>query len=106
MEKAGQVLPQLKKRYQNICLDDQGKKFNTELLWALELRSLLDLADTILIGALAREESRGAHSRKDFPNRDDARWLKHILIYAGEDCPRLQNLEVNITKFPPKERTY
>ena len=66
----------------------------------------MDLAETILIGALTREESRGAHSRKDFPIRDDARWLKHILIYANEDGPRLQNIEVNISKFPPKERTY
>ena len=106
MEKARQVLTQFRKRYQNIRLDDQGKKFNTELLWVLELRSILDLAETILMGALTREESRGAHSRKDFPNRDDAKWLKHILIYAGEDDPRLQNLEVNITKFPPKERIY
>jgi len=106
LEKVKEMLPQFRKRYRNICLDDHGKKFNTELLLALELRSIIDLAETILIGALTREESRGAHSRKDFPNRDDARWLKHILIYSSQDGPRLQNKEVNISKFPPKERTY
>lgn len=106
MGKVKQTFPQFRKRYQNIRLDDHGKKFNTELLWVLELRSIIDLAETILIGALTREESRGAHSRKDFPNRDDTNWLKHILIYAGEDGPRLQNIEVNISKFPPKERIY
>jgi succinate dehydrogenase/fumarate reductase flavoprotein subunit len=106
MEKAREQINELKGRYQNVFLDDHGKKFNTELLWALEIRNLLEVAETIVVGAIERKESRGAHTRKDFPNRNDQQWLKHILIYSSDEGPRLQTVNVNITKYPPKERTY
>ncbi len=106
MVKAHEKIFELKERYQNIYLDDRGKKFNTELLWVLEIGSLLDIAETIVVGALERKESRGAHTRKDFPNRDDQEWLKHILIYCSQDGSKLRTVNVNITKYPPKERTY
>jgi succinate dehydrogenase / fumarate reductase flavoprotein subunit len=80
--------------------------FNTELIAALELGSLLDLAEVIVKGAFAREESRGAHFRKDFPKRNDELWLKHTLAYYREEGSRLEYAPVNITRYPPKERTY
>jgi succinate dehydrogenase / fumarate reductase flavoprotein subunit len=106
MEKVQGIIPQLRRRYQEIYLEDRGKTFNTELLWALELGCMLDLAETIVAGALAREESRGAHARKDFARRDDEKWLKHILVYAGEGGPKLRYVDVTITRYPPKERKY
>ena len=73
---------------------------------ALELRSLLDIAETIVEGALAREESRGAHYRLDFPQRDDQRWLKHTMAYRTESGPQLKYGPVAITKYQPTERKY
>jgi succinate dehydrogenase/fumarate reductase flavoprotein subunit len=99
-------IQQLKARYQDIVLQDKGTVFNTELIAALELGSLLDLAEVIVKGAFAREESRGAHFRKDFPKRNDEQWLKHTLAYYREEGPRLEYAPVNITRYPPKERTY
>ena len=106
MESAKEKIGELKGRYKHGFLDDHGKKFNTELLWALEVENLIELAETIVVGAIERKESRGAHTRKDFPNRDDQQWLKHILIYSNDKGPRLRTLDVDITKYPPKERTY
>jgi succinate dehydrogenase / fumarate reductase flavoprotein subunit len=99
-------IQQLKARYQDIVLQDKGMVFNTELIAALELGSLLDLAEVIVKGAFAREESRGAHFRKDFPKRNDELWLKHTLAYYREEGSRLEYAPVNITRYPPKERTY
>lgn len=100
------LIRRLKDRYNNIIVQDKGKVFNTELIAALELGSILDLAEVIVKGAHAREESRGAHFRKDFPVRDDQNWLKHSLAYFREEGPRLEYLPVTITKYPPKERSY
>jgi succinate dehydrogenase / fumarate reductase flavoprotein subunit len=72
------------------------------LIQALELDSLLDIAETIVASALARAESRGAHYRSDFPNRDDADWLKHTLAYRTSNGARLTYAPVTITRFPPK----
>jgi len=91
----------LKARAARVCLDDRGKVFNTDLITALELGSLVELAETVVAGALAREESRGAHYRADFPQRDDASWLKHTLCYYTAGGPRLEYAPVMITRFPP-----
>jgi succinate dehydrogenase/fumarate reductase flavoprotein subunit len=101
MQKALQRIREVRQRYENVYLEDRGKVFNTELTNALELGSLMDLAETIVVGAIAREESRGSHYRTDFPSRNDAAWLKHTLAYRTESGPRLEYAPVTITRFPP-----
>ncbi len=93
---------ELKARAAHVFLQDRGKIFNTDLIQALELHSLLEVAETIVAGALARAESRGAHYRSDFLRRDDANWLKHTLTYRTLDGPSLRYAPVTITRFPPK----
>jgi succinate dehydrogenase / fumarate reductase flavoprotein subunit len=92
----------LKARASRIFLHDRGRIFNSDLIQALELQSLLDVAEAIVAGALAREESRGAHYRSDFPARDDANWLKHTLARRTAEGPALSYAPVTITRFPPK----
>jgi succinate dehydrogenase / fumarate reductase, flavoprotein subunit len=92
----------LKERAARIMLQDHGKVFNADLIHALELDSLLDVAETIAAGGIAREESRGAHYRSDFPSRDDGQWLKHTLAYRNPSGPHLRYAPVAITRFPPK----
>ena len=96
----------LQGRFQRARIQDQGQRFNTELLEALEVGYLLDVAETVVVGALARQESRGAHSRVDFPKRDDADWLKHTLAHRRDGAVQLTYKPVTVTKFPPKERVY
>jgi succinate dehydrogenase / fumarate reductase flavoprotein subunit len=96
----------LKDRYENVMVEDQGNRFNTALLEAIELESLLNLAEVILVSALAREESRGAHFREDFPERDDELWLKHTLATKGAESPQLSYKPVSVTRFEPKPRVY
>ncbi|MFQ5797654.1 MAG: succinate dehydrogenase flavoprotein subunit [Bacteroidota bacterium] len=100
------VLKGLRERYQNIAIQDKGKKFNTDLLEALELGYLLDLSEVLVFCALARQESRGGHYREDFPKRDDAEWLKHTLAYRKNGSFELKFKPVVITRFQPKERKY
>ncbi len=102
MREAAEKVRELKARAMHLSLQDKGKVFNSELIQSLELFSLLDLAETIVAGALARQESRGAHYRSDFPQRDDVNWLKHTLAYRTPDGPRLEYAPVAITRFPPK----
>lgn len=97
---------ELKDRYRNISVQDKGNCFNRDLLDALELGNMLDLAEVIAMGALYREESRGAHSREDFPQRDDEKFLKHTMVRRTEDGPQIFDKPVTITRFEPKERTY
>ena len=97
---------ELKARNAIVSISDRGSVFNTELLEANELGYLLDLAEVMAAGALARTESRGAHSREDFPERNDAKWLKHTLAYQGPKGPTLKYKPVSITRFEPKPRTY
>jgi succinate dehydrogenase / fumarate reductase flavoprotein subunit len=99
-------LRELRTRYQTVAVRDTGKVFNTDLLEAREVGYLLDCAEASVAGALAREESRGAHFREDFPERDDANWLKHTLAYRAEGGPDIKFKPVTITKFQPKPRTY
>jgi succinate dehydrogenase / fumarate reductase flavoprotein subunit len=106
MQAAVDKVHQLQARYQRIRLQDKGSRFNTELLEAFELGYLLDLAELTAESALARQESRGAHSREDYPERDDENWLKHTLAYRTENSVELKYKPVSITRFEPKPRTY
>jgi succinate dehydrogenase / fumarate reductase flavoprotein subunit len=96
----------LKERFKHIGLNKKELAFNNELIQYLELEGMLDLAETIVEGALARKESRGSHFRVDYPERDDEHWLRHTLAYKTPDGPRLEYKAVTITNYPPKERTY
>jgi succinate dehydrogenase flavoprotein subunit len=96
----------LQERFRRLGIDDKGKQFNTDLLEAIELGGLLDLAEVTAAGALARTESRGAHSREDYPQRDDANWLKHTLAYKTEKGIEFRYKPVVVTRFEPKPRTY
>ncbi len=100
------IIGSLKERYKGIRLQDRGKKFNMELLEAFELDHLLDLSEVTVTCALARQESRGAHSREDFPKRDDANFLKHTLAFKEEGKVALRYKPVSITRFQPQERKY
>jgi len=106
LETALNKIKELKQRMLDIQVNDRGRIYNTDLLSALEMDNLLDLAEVIAAGALARTESRGAHSRRDFPKRDDVNWLKHTLAYYTPTGPRLDYIPVNITMWQPVERKY
>ncbi|MCW9077614.1 MAG: fumarate reductase (quinol) flavoprotein subunit [Gammaproteobacteria bacterium] len=97
----------LRKRYRGIELHDKSNVFNTDLFQALELGNLLELAQTVAEGALARKESRGSHQRLDYEARDDDNYLKHTLAYCqGEDAPRIDYHDVVITRSQPGVRDY
>ncbi|MEK6804044.1 MAG: FAD-binding protein [Nitrospirota bacterium] len=101
MQEALGAIQALKVRAQRMCVQDKGQIFNTDLIQALELQCLLDIADTIVVSALGREESRGAHYRADFPTRNDHAWLRHTVSHHQADGPRLSYAPVTITRFPP-----
>jgi succinate dehydrogenase / fumarate reductase flavoprotein subunit len=97
---------QLKQRFKNIKVEDKSRPFNTGMLNALQLDFMLDLAEVTMVCALPRAESRGAHSRTDYPKRDDQNWLKHTLAYCTKDGPRLEYAPVTVSRWPPVARTY
>jgi succinate dehydrogenase / fumarate reductase flavoprotein subunit len=96
----------LRKRYANIRIDDKSSIYNTNLYNALELANLLDLAQVMITGAIARTESRGGHARRDYAERDDTNWLKHTLAFFAEEGPKLDYKPVTITTWQPVERKY
>jgi len=96
----------LRQRFKNIKVEDKANTFNTGLTSTLQLDFMLELAEVTTAGALARKESRGAHSRLDYPKRDDQNWLKHTLAYYTKEGPRFDYSPVTITKWPPAARTY
>ncbi len=96
----------LKARYANVRIRDSSKAFNLNLTDTLEAGNLLDLAEAIIVGAIARTESRGAHARTDYPKRDDAGWMRHTLAAIGRDGPKLSYSPVAFTRWEPKERVY
>jgi fumarate reductase flavoprotein subunit len=107
MTKGLDALRELQGRVRNVGVADTSRSFNTELLAALELANMLDIGECILRSGLQREESRGAHQRTDFPDRDDDRFLSHQLVHRAPDGnPRTETLPVTITRWPPGERIY
>ncbi len=99
-------LKALKARYAKVRVRDGSKAFNLNLVEALEAGNMLDLAETIIVGAIARTESRGAHARTDHPKRDDAGWMRHTLAAYARDGPKLSYAPVAYTRWEPKERVY
>ena len=107
LNRAAATLRELQERFADVALDDHSRTFNTERVAAVELSFMLDVSEAIVNSALRREESRGAHQRTDFPDRDDDRFLAHSLIHRESDgtC-RVEYLPVTITRWPPGERVY
>ena len=106
MESALDTIRQLRERYQSVYVPDKGKTWNTNLVFTLELGFMLDCAEAITLSAIERKESRGAHTREDFPDRDDENWLRHILVRQTEDGPALDYQSVVITQWEPQVRSY
>ncbi len=104
---AGEELHKLQERFERVALDDRSHTFNTELIAALELSFMLDVAETIVQSALRRTESRGAHQRTDFPDRNDGSFLAHSLVTRSDDgSSQVSYMPVTITRWPPAERVY
>jgi succinate dehydrogenase / fumarate reductase flavoprotein subunit len=102
---------ELKRRYKNVSIQDKGVRYNTDLLEAIELGFLLDLAELVVVGALERKESRGGHAREDYPNRDDVNYMRHTMAYrrtdeSGGEYVQLDYKPVVITRYQPMERKY
>ncbi|RTH32320.1 succinate dehydrogenase flavoprotein subunit [Thermus scotoductus] len=107
LAKQVEILKELMDRYRNISIDDKGDAYNTELVEALELGYLLEVSEALVHSALNRTESRGAHAREDYPERDDANWLKHTLAYKVADGKvTFRYKPVVLGRFEPKARTY
>ncbi|MFD5334829.1 succinate dehydrogenase flavoprotein subunit [Streptomyces hawaiiensis] len=108
---AVEKIAELRERYRNVSIQDKGKRFNTDLLEAVELGNLLDLAEVMAVSALARKESRGGHYREDYPNRDDVNFMRHTMAYRevgadGSETVRLDYKPVVQTRYQPMERKY
>ncbi|WP_151480901.1 succinate dehydrogenase flavoprotein subunit [Streptomyces albicerus] len=108
---AVEKIAELRERYKNVSIQDKGKRFNTDLLEAVELGNLLDLAEVMAVSALARKESRGGHYREDYPNRDDVNFMRHTMAYRevgddGAESIRLDYKPVVQTRYQPMERKY
>jgi len=106
MKEALNTVGKLKERYSRVPVEDKGRIFNTDLVFALELGFMLDCAETIVASALERKESRGAHSRTDYTKRDDEHWLRHISVTHSDEGPQIAYTPVTITQWPPEERKY
>jgi succinate dehydrogenase / fumarate reductase flavoprotein subunit len=96
----------LRERYANVSVGDKGRRYNSDLLEAVELGFLLDLAEVLVTGALARTESRGGHAREDYPTRDDVNFMRHTMAYRTDDGIRLDYKPVVVTRYQPMERKY
>ena len=106
MESTVDTVRQLRERYRSVYVQDKGSTWNTNLIFTLELGFMLDCAETVALAAIERKESRGAHTREDFPDRDDENWLRHILVKQTEDGPALEYLPIVITQWEPQVRSY
>jgi succinate dehydrogenase / fumarate reductase flavoprotein subunit len=113
LNEALEKIAELRERYEHISVQDKGKRFNTDLLEAIELGFLLDLAEVLAYTALERRESRGGHFREDFPDRNDKKFMVHSMAYKtdkkakkpGDDI-KVDWKPVTITNYPPMERKY
>jgi succinate dehydrogenase / fumarate reductase flavoprotein subunit len=103
---AAERIKELRERYTKIKLHHAGRKYNYDLMWNLELGGSLDVAEAVVLGALAREESRGSHFRLDFTTRNDDRFLKHTLAYYTPEGAKLEYSDVTLGHWEPKERKY
>ncbi|MFF4956681.1 succinate dehydrogenase flavoprotein subunit [Streptomyces sp. NPDC001222] len=108
---AVEKIAELRERYKNVAIQDKGRRYNTDLLEAVELGNLLDLAEVMAVSALARKESRGGHYREDYPNRDDVNFMRHTMAYRevgddGTESIRLDYKPVVQTRYQPMERKY
>lgn len=99
-------IAELRERFRHIVIEDKSRVYNTNLIQALETDNMLELAEVLLFSGLAREESRGAHARTDFPKRDDEKFLAHSMAYYTGGKPRLEYKPVTITAWKPVERKY
>jgi succinate dehydrogenase flavoprotein subunit len=106
LQKAHETVLRLKEESQSAYVDDRGTVFNQDVLGAIELGYMLDCAEAIVVSAIERKESRGAQFRTDYPEREDAQWLKHIDLTAGPDGPQVSYSPVTITQWQPEERKY
>jgi len=106
LREACKLIGDLKQRMKNAVVEDKDRVYNTDLVSALELDFMLDVAETIAYAALARRESRGAHSRTDYPKRDDVQFLKHLMVYETGTVPRIDSMPVTITRWKPEARIY
>ncbi len=107
LAKAHEVIRRLKEEAPKASIDDRGSVFNQDVIGAIELGYMIDVAETIVAAAEERKESRGAHTRLDFPGRNDDEWLKHIDVSMnGGEAPVVSYSEVTITRWEPEERTY
>jgi succinate dehydrogenase / fumarate reductase flavoprotein subunit len=118
MKEALGVIEELKERYGKVVVQDKGRRYNTDLLEAVELGFLIELAEVITLGALARKESRGGHFREDYTSRDDVNFMRHTMAYrapvdaAAEAAStfatevRLDYKPVTVTRYQPMERKY
>jgi succinate dehydrogenase / fumarate reductase flavoprotein subunit len=113
LDEAMEKIAELRERYEKISIQDQGKRFNTDLLEAIELDFLLDLAEVTVVACRERRESRGAHLREDYPERDDKNYLVHSMAYKTDKVNRTTKSHVKIdwkpvviTNYKPMERKY
>jgi succinate dehydrogenase / fumarate reductase flavoprotein subunit len=106
MKEGLERIAELKQRFRKAVVRDKSRIFNTNLIQTLETENMLELAEVLLTAGLAREESRGAHARTDFPKRDDERFLCHSMVYFTGGMPKLEYKPVTITRWKPVERKY
>jgi succinate dehydrogenase / fumarate reductase flavoprotein subunit len=106
MEEGLDKIAELRRRFRNIAIEDKSRIYNSNLIRTLETENMLELAEALLFAGLARQESRGAHARRDFPTRDDEKFLSHSMVYSTGGTPRLGYKPVAITTWKPVERKY